>query len=77
MLCSITTSDPFVARYEDGITVAANSSAMLWVELTPTQSGQIEGTLSFEWNDPEAGEAGATVEIPLTAVVLEDTGLDD
>ncbi len=75
-LASITVTEPFVARYDDGMTVGANSSSMLYVEFTPVQAGELTGTLSFTWNDPAAGQDGSLVEIPISASVLEDTGLD-
>jgi hypothetical protein len=77
VLSDIGASDPFVARYDDSITVAANNSAMLYVEITPTAADSYSGTLAFTWNDPDAGAEGTTVQLTLSASVLEDTGLDD
>ena len=75
VLSDISASAPFVARYDDGITVAANNSAMLYVEITPSEADSHSGTLSFTWNDPDAAD-GTTVEVPLSALVPEDTGID-
>ena len=74
VLTGITATDPFVARYDADVTVAPSSSALLYVEVTPAEAGELDGTLSFSWNDPAAGEEGTTVEIPLTASVPADTG---
>ncbi len=77
VLVDIAATAPFAARYDDGITVGANNSAMLYVEITPAGADSYSGTLSFTWNDPQAGGEGTVVEIPLSAEVPEDTGLDD
>jgi hypothetical protein len=76
VLSDISVTEPFAARYDDGLTVAGNASAMLFVDLVPTGPGPIQGTLSFTWNDPAAGSEGALVEIPMSATVPDDTGLD-
>jgi len=74
-LSDIAVTEPFIARYDDGISVGTNSSAMLTIELTPTTAAELSGTLSFTWNDPDASDGGM-VEVVLSASVLEDTGLD-
>jgi len=74
-LSDIAVTEPFIARYDGGISVDANSSAMLTIELTATAAADLTGTLSFTWNDPDVGD-GSLVEIDLSASVPEDTGLD-
>ncbi len=76
VLSEITVTEPFVARYDDGMTVGPNASAMLYVEITPAESDSWAGTLSFEWNDPDAEDDSTLVEIPVTASVPADTGID-
>jgi len=73
-LWEVTVTEPFIARYDDGLTVTANSSAMLTIELTHSTLEDLSGDLSFRWNDPDAGDDGTLVEIPLSASIYEDTG---
>ncbi len=74
VLSGISATEPFVARYDEDITVAPSSSALLYVEITPTSADDFTGTLSFAWNDPDATGGETRVEIPTSASVTSDTG---